>query len=114
MHENLIYDWNVKGEARPLPEKIMFDDETLRDGLQGPSSIDPPIEKKIELLPLMDRLGIDTADIGLPGAGERARDRERALRKRPDCRRIVEDEDMEEVVAIVAGLGRREIGKSSA
>jgi len=50
----------------------MFDDETLRDGLQGPSSIDPPIERKIELLHLMDRLGIDTADIGLPGAGPRA------------------------------------------
>src|ERR1700741_600532 len=54
-----------------LPPKrhIGFDDETLRDGLQSPSVCEPPIEKKIELLHLMDDLGIDTADIGLPGAG---------------------------------------------
>jgi 2-isopropylmalate synthase len=52
--------------------RIELNDETLRDGLQSPSVIDPPIEKKIELLHLMDSLGIDAADIGLPGAGPRA------------------------------------------
>ncbi|MCC6651580.1 MAG: 2-isopropylmalate synthase [Candidatus Eisenbacteria bacterium] len=68
-HE-LIYDWNEAGERwdRP-PYRIQFDDETLRDGLQSPSVKSPPIEQKIEILHLMDRLGIDTADIGLPGAG---------------------------------------------
>ena len=30
---------------------------------------EPSVEKKIELLHLMNELGIDTADIGLPGAG---------------------------------------------
>src|SRR6478736_8225513 len=53
-----------------LPDRhIGFDDETLRDGLQSPSVCEPSVEKKIELLHLMNDLGIDTADIGLPGAG---------------------------------------------
>src|SRR5439155_1383892 len=49
----------------------MVDDETLRDGLQSPSVRTPTIDEKIELLHHMDGLGIDTADIGLPGAGAR-------------------------------------------
>jgi 2-isopropylmalate synthase len=66
----LIYDWNKAKPTFPKPERhIGFDDETLRDGLQSPSVREPPVEKKIELLHLMDALGIDTADIGLPGAG---------------------------------------------
>ena len=67
---DLIHDWNEAGERWEKPAfKIQFDDETLRDGLQSPSVRTPPIEQKIELLHLMDQLGIDTADIGLPGAG---------------------------------------------
>ncbi|MBI5366146.1 MAG: 2-isopropylmalate synthase [Planctomycetes bacterium] len=70
----LIYDWNTAGAPpAPPPRKIEFDDETLRDGLQSPSVTSPPIEKKIEILHLMNRLGIDSADIGLPGAGPKAR-----------------------------------------
>jgi 2-isopropylmalate synthase len=66
----LIYDWNVAGEVWDRPAfPIQFDDETLRDGLQSPSVMSPTIEQKIELLHLMDQLSIDTADIGLPGAG---------------------------------------------
>jgi 2-isopropylmalate synthase len=49
----------------------MLDDETLRDGLQSPSVIDPSLETKVEVLHLMERLGIETADVGLPGAGRR-------------------------------------------
>ena len=49
----------------------MLDDETLRDGLQSPSVRTPDIEAKIDLLTRMDALGIDTANIGLPGAGPR-------------------------------------------
>jgi 2-isopropylmalate synthase len=66
----LIYDWNEAGERweRP-PFRIQLDDETLRDGLQSPSVRSPAIEEKVEILHLMERLGIDTADIGLPGAG---------------------------------------------
>lgn len=67
---DLIYDWNDAGERweRP-PFRVQFDDETLRDGLQSPSVQTPTIEQKLELLHLMDRLALDTADIGLPGAG---------------------------------------------
>src|SRR5436305_6369280 len=66
----LIYDWNTVEPQLHKPDRhIGFDDETLRDGLQSPSVCEPSVEKKIELLHLMDALGIDTADIGLPGAG---------------------------------------------
>ena len=59
----------------------MLDDETLRDGLQSPSVRCPTIEEKINILHHMDALGIDTADIGLPGAGPHvARDVERLAR----------------------------------
>ena len=66
----LIYDWNKVDATLSKPDRhIGFDDETLRDGLQSPSVCEPTIEKKIELLHLMEALSIDTADIGLPGAG---------------------------------------------
>lgn len=66
----LIYDWNqVEPTTQAPARRIMLDDETLRDGLQSPSVCEPSVEKKLELLHLMNELGIDTADIGLPGAG---------------------------------------------
>ena len=70
MNHDLIYDWNEVGEApRRPPQRIEFDDETLRDGLQSPSVTSPTIDQKLELLRLMDSMGLDAADIGLPGAG---------------------------------------------
>jgi len=71
-HSELIHDWNAAGGPRPVRRVVELDDETLRDGLQGPSVTDPPIEMKLRILRAMDALGIDTADIGLPGAGPRA------------------------------------------
>jgi 2-isopropylmalate synthase len=66
----LIHDWNEAGERWEAPPfRIALDDETLRDGLQSPSVRTPAIEDKVRILHLMDGLGIDTADIGLPGAG---------------------------------------------
>jgi len=66
----LIYDWNESGERWEKPPfRVQLDDETLRDGLQSPSVKSPPIEEKLAILHLMSRLGVDTADIGLPGAG---------------------------------------------
>ncbi len=71
---SLIYDWNRDGRAAQADYRaVQLDDETLRDGLQGPSVRNPPLEVKRRLLHLMDALGIDSADIGLPGASERAR-----------------------------------------
>jgi 2-isopropylmalate synthase len=70
----LIYDWNkVDPELQKPNRHIGFDGRgRLRDGLQSPSVCEPPIEKKIEMLHLMDALAIDTADIGLPGCGRHA------------------------------------------
>jgi isopropylmalate/homocitrate/citramalate synthase len=67
MNHPLIHDWNADDAARP--RVVMLDDETLRDGLQSPSVQCPTIEQKLRILHLIDQLGIDTADIGLPGAG---------------------------------------------
>jgi 2-isopropylmalate synthase len=63
----------------------MLDDETLRDGLQSPSVVDPPLELKVEILHLMNSLGIETADIGLPGSGPRQREAVERL-----CREIAD------------------------
>jgi len=66
----LVYDWNTIEPMFEAPgRRLSFDDETLRDGLQSPSVSEPAVEQKIELLHLMNDLQIDTADIGLPGAG---------------------------------------------
>ena len=65
-----IHDWNSGGPmAIPAGTRALLNDETLRDGLQNPSIHDPSIEEKIEILHLMESLGIESADIGLPGAG---------------------------------------------
>jgi len=80
--EELIYDWNtIDGIPLSVISDIEFDDETLRDGLQSPSVKNPSIEEKIELLHLMEEIGIHTADVGLPGAGQRARSDVTALVK---------------------------------
>ena len=70
--EDLIHDWNTVSGYQPPSTKIAFCDETLRDGLQSPSVTDPSIEKKVEMLHLMESLGIDAVTLGLPGAGPRA------------------------------------------
>jgi 2-isopropylmalate synthase len=74
MQNNLIHDWNrVDGPELPSDRVLLLNDETLRDGLQSPSVFDPSIEKKVEILHLMEDLGISSLNLGLPGAGPRAR-----------------------------------------
>jgi isopropylmalate/homocitrate/citramalate synthase len=68
----LIYDWNQAGWTLRPSKPVLLNDETLRDGLQSPSVHDPSIEQKIEILHLMEDLGINALDLGLPGAGARA------------------------------------------
>lgn len=108
--DELIYDWN-----EPYPRvdvEVQFDDETLRDGLQSPSAKDPSLDQKVRLIHLMDELGIQTADVGLPGAGDRAREHILALvREMKDlaitpnvaCRTVVSD--IEPVVDMVQQTG---------
>ncbi len=91
----LIFDWAGAGpRTTSWPAHVMLDDETLRDGLQSPSVTDPPVAAKLEILHLMENLGIETADIGLPGAGARQREAVLAIcreisnhrmRIRPNC-----------------------------
>ncbi|MCL7957927.1 MAG: LeuA family protein [marine benthic group bacterium] len=86
--DHLIYDWAVHGSPGPArPAAAMLDDETLRDGLQSPSVIDPSLDVKVRLLHLMNRLGIETADVGLPGSGPRQREAVEAL-----CREIADND----------------------
>src|SRR5215467_2074290 len=69
----LIYDWNrVHAQSLRPAGPVLLNDETLRDGLQSPSVRDPSIHEKIEILQLMEALGINSLDLGLPGAGPRA------------------------------------------
>ena len=70
--DNIIFDWNQGNRHSPPLKRVELFDETLRDGIQCPSITDPPIEKKLEILRLLDAIGVDEADIALPGAGKRA------------------------------------------
>ena len=72
-HSSLIYDCNnVPGAEFKPAGRAMLTDESLRDGLQSPSVKDPTIGEKIRILHLMEKLGINFLDMGLPGAGPRA------------------------------------------
>ncbi len=72
---DIIYDWNeLDRQGRLINHPISFFDETLRDGIQSPSVRDPSIEDKRKILHLLEAIGIDALDIGLPGAGKRAAD----------------------------------------
>jgi 2-isopropylmalate synthase len=84
----LVYDWNEIGrKGRITPKNCTFFDETLRDGLQNPSVVDPPVEDKLAILHLMNDVGIHEADIGLPGSSKRAfEDCLRMCREVADCK----------------------------
>jgi len=73
-HDELIYDWNEVERRAPVVRQRSFElhDETLRDGIQNPSVVDPGIGDKLEILHLLDEVGVDSTDVGLPGAGPRA------------------------------------------
>ncbi len=111
----LIHDWNEAGERWEKPAfPIRLGDETLRDGLQSPSVRNPSVEERIEILHLMDRLGLDTADLGLPGAGPQAvRDvttlareiREARLGIAANCAARTLRRDIEPIVEISQAVG---------
>jgi 2-isopropylmalate synthase len=73
MAAELIHDWNLQsGPDIPPNRRVMLNDETLRDGLQNPSVRDPSTDEKVRILHLMEDLGLDRVNIGLPAAGPRA------------------------------------------
>ncbi len=74
---DLIYDWNHHPDndetaTGSLPKRVEVDDETLRDGLQSPSAINPPIDDKLKIIHFMAKLGIHSADIGYPSSSKQA------------------------------------------
>src|SRR5437868_5104263 len=114
-HSNLIYDWNTVGAAAFRPAgRVLLNDESLRDGLQSPSVKDPSIEQKIEILHLMEALGINMLDLGLPGAGPRAvADVERLAREivgaklkiKPNCAARTHQNDIRPIAEISQRVG---------
>lgn len=79
-HGDVIHDWNADAPAgAPRLRPVLLHDETLRDGLQSPSVKDPDLDQKREILRLLAAVGVDSVDLGLPGAGERAREDIEAL-----------------------------------
>jgi 2-isopropylmalate synthase len=111
----LIYDWNLVGQM-PIPPgtQVLVNDETLRDGLQNPSIQDPTIEDKIEILHSMEVLGIDSLNLGLPGAGPRAAKDVEALareivthkmRIKPNCAARTVEADIRPIVEISQRVG---------
>jgi len=110
-----IYDWNTATPPEiPPGTRVLLDDETLRDGLQNPSVFNPSIEEKIEILYLMESLGIDSVNIGLPGAGPRAfADTEalareiakHAMRIKPNCAARTHENDIRPIVEISQRAG---------
>jgi 2-isopropylmalate synthase len=115
MNEELIYDWNVATPPAIRPgTRVLLNDETLRDGLQNPSVFDPSIEEKIEILHLMEDVGIDSVNIGLPGAGPRAVADTEALareiatnrmRIKPNCAARTVEADILPIVEISQRVG---------
>ncbi|HEX3777797.1 MAG TPA: LeuA family protein [Polyangiaceae bacterium] len=68
----LIFDWNAESDAELAGLSVALLDETLRDGLQSPSVKNPTLAEKIASIELMNELGIDFVNVGLPSASPRA------------------------------------------
>ncbi len=111
----LIYDWNRVFAQSLLPKaRVLLDDESLRDGLQSPSVRDPSIPEKLEILHLMESLGINMLDVGLPGAGPRAFEHSLAivqeiadakLKIRPNCAARTHENDIRPLAEIQQKTG---------
>src|SRR3984885_3236407 len=115
LSSELIYDWNRVHPAwlRPMGH-VLLNDETLRDGLQSPSVRDPCIQEKIQILHLMETLGINSLALGLPGAGPRAVEHAEALAReivshkmkiRANCAARTHQNDIRPIAEIVQRTG---------
>lgn len=113
---DIIYDWNAleRRAGSLFKHKISFFDETLRDGVQCPSVVDPKIDDKLKIVHLMNDVGIDYMDIGLPGAGKRAQEdvyeiareiRDAKLRIKPAAAARTHVNDIKPIVEISQRLG---------
>src|SRR3984893_730730 len=122
MTSTLIHDWNRNSSpegksAEPvLLNPVLLNDESLRDGLQSPSVRDPSIAEKLEILHLMEGLGIQSANLGLPGAGPRAVESVTALAReiasqrmniRANCAARTHENDIRPIAEIQQKTGLR-------
>src|SRR6201984_2229526 len=113
----LIYDWNKNYPPELFPPgPVLLNDESLRDGLQSPSVRDPSIPEKIEILHLIEALGINSLDLGLPGAGPRAVEAVTALAReiiankmkiQANCAARTHENDIRPIAEIVQKTGLR-------
>ena len=110
----LIYDWNQAALALRPSGPVLLNDESLRDGLQSPSVRDPSIAEKIRILHLMEDLGINMLDLGLPGAGPRACEHVEALAReiansrlkiKPNCAARTHQNDIRPIAEISQRVG---------
>jgi isopropylmalate/homocitrate/citramalate synthase len=94
--------------------RVFLNDETLRDGLQSPSVRDPLIQDKIGILHLMESLGINSLNLGLPGAGPRAVEHVTALAReivdhkmkiRANCAARTHENDIRPIAEIAQKTG---------
>ena len=93
---------------------VLLNDESLRDGLQSPSVRDPSIAEKVRILHLMEGLGINMLDLGLPGAGPRACEHVEALAReiagsglkiKPNCAARTHQNDIRPIAEISQRVG---------
>jgi 2-isopropylmalate synthase len=110
----LIYDWNKVFSGPTRINRALLNDESLRDGLQSPSVRDPSIPEKIEILHLMEAVGINMMALGLPGAGPRAFEHVEALAReigraglkiKPNCAARTHRNDITPISDIVQRTG---------
>lgn len=115
---DLIYDWNrsLPGDNFVPAGPVFLNDETLRDGLQSPSVRDPSVEEKLRILHLIESLGINFLDLGLPGAGPRAQEHVELLaleiasnrmKIRPNCAARTHENDIRPIAEIAQRTGVR-------
>jgi 2-isopropylmalate synthase len=62
----LVHNWNVEANLpRKMPERVVFWDETLRDGEQTPG-VYYTLEEKVRLAKTLDEIGVDILNCGIP------------------------------------------------
>ncbi|HWZ87681.1 MAG TPA: LeuA family protein [Polyangiaceae bacterium] len=115
LENSLIFDWNAEGNAKQgalLGVSLL--DETLRDGLQSPSVKNPTLPEKIRSVELMNQLGIEFVNVGLPSASPKAFTEALELcreiaahrwRIRPVCAGRTLAEDVAAIVEVSQGAG---------
>src|SRR6202035_1566787 len=110
-----IHDWNLASTPAIAPcTRVLLNYETLRGGLQNPSVYDPTIDEKHEIIHLIESLGLEQVNIGLPGAGPRAVEHVEALAReiannrmkiRPNCAARTVEADIKPIVEISQRVG---------